>query len=245
MARLNQIIAIAAGKKTACGAAITQLHKLTQRVEAFTGFKRTYQPLDEEGEQFPSENKKVQHTVTDCVQRAQEQFVDLLDIIATQEYSNCDATADLVVDGQVLLSDVPVTYLLFLEKRLDDVKTFISKLPTLSTDVDWQPSASDNRVYTANLPQTTKTKKIPRVLVKAAATEHHPAQTEVYPEDVVVGHWTKVDESGAIPATKRRELLKKVDLLREGVKMAREEANSAHVENVEVGDKLMNFVFGE
>jgi hypothetical protein len=35
--------------------------------------------------------------------------------------------------------------------------------------------------------------------VKAEATEKHPAQVEVYHEDVVVGQWKTVKFSGALP----------------------------------------------
>ena len=37
------------------------------------------------------------------------------------------AKADLVVDGVTLAKDLPVTYLLFLEKQLTELKAFVSK----------------------------------------------------------------------------------------------------------------------
>jgi len=244
VAKLNQIIAIANGKKNACQAALTNLYKTLQRVDAFQGFDRQYQPLDDEGENLPSERRKVQHTVAECVSEATDQWDQLLDIIATQEYANCSAKADVVVDGQTVLSEVPVSYMLFLEKRLDDIKSFVSKLPTLSTDVDWETSMSDDRVYVAEPVETHRTKKVPKTLVKSEATQYHPAQVDVFTEDVLVGYWKKIDSSGAIPMTKQREILKRVDILREAVKMAREEANGMQVNDVKVGSAVTKFVFG-
>ena len=78
--------------------------------------------------------------------------------------------------------------------------------------------------------QTTKTKKIPRNHVKAEATEEHPAQVEVYYEDVIVGYWRTVKYSGAMPATRVSTLLNRVRKLQEAVKFAREEANSLDVD---------------
>jgi hypothetical protein len=91
--------------------------------------------------------------------------------------------------------------------------------------------------------QTSKTKKIPRNHVKAEATEHHPAQVEVYYEDVVVGNWRTVKFSGAMPATRVNELLERVEKLQQAVKFAREEANSIEVTDQKVGDKVFGYLF--
>ena len=45
--------------------------------------------------------------------------------------------------------------------------------------------------------QTYRTKRVPRNHVKAEATEKHPAQVEVYYEDVTIGYWTTVKFSGS------------------------------------------------
>ncbi len=39
-----------------------------------------------------------------------------------------------------------------------------------------------------------------RVQVKAEATDKHPAQAELYCEDMPIGYWTTVKFSGALPA---------------------------------------------
>ena len=73
----------------------------------------------------------------------------------------------------MLLSDVPVTYLLFLEKQLVDLHTFVRKLPVLDASETWAFDASADCWATEAI-QTVRTKKIPRNHVKAEATEHHP-----------------------------------------------------------------------
>jgi hypothetical protein len=92
--------------------------------------------------------------------------------------------------------------------------------------------------------QTIKTKKIPRNHVKAEATEKHPAQVEVYYEDVVVGTWRTIKFSGALPASRVNELLNRVEKLQEAVKFAREEANNTDVTEQKVGAKVFQYLFG-
>jgi hypothetical protein len=92
--------------------------------------------------------------------------------------------------------------------------------------------------------QTIKTKKIPRNHVKAEATDKHPAQVEVYYEDVVVGTWRTIKFSGALPASRVNELLNRVEKLQEAVKFAREEANNMEVTEQKVGAKVFQYLFG-
>ena len=90
-----------------------------------------------------------------------------------------------------------------------------------------------------------KTKKVPRNHVKAEATKEHPAQVEVYHEDVVVGHWRTVRFSGALPARRVNELTDRVERLQRAVKFAREEANLREVEQQEVGAKVFEFLLAD
>jgi hypothetical protein len=91
--------------------------------------------------------------------------------------------------------------------------------------------------------ETSKTKKVPRNHVKAEATEKHQAQVEVYHEDVVVGYWKTVKFSGAVPRSRVRELVERVEKLQKAVKMAREEANSVPAEKVQTSDKVFGYLF--
>lgn len=242
--KLNQIIAVANGKKTNCTAAISNVYHTLQKADLFTGFDRKYQPLDDEGEKIPSESKIVQQTVAGCLAAAEAEFVELFDVIATQEFANCEAKADIVVNGKPLLTGVPVSYMLFLEKQVDQINSLISKIPVLSSDTRWKKSDSDNNLYVTDVVVTNRTKKVPKAFVKAAATDKHPAQVEIFTEDVIVGNWNKVDMSSAIPLSQREEMLRRVAVLKDAIKMAREEANSLVINNVKVGQALTNFVFG-
>jgi len=84
------------------------------------------------------------------------------------------ARADVVIDGQTIATDVPVTYLLFLEKQLVDLHTFVKKLPVLDAAESWVRDDSTDSWRTEAV-RTIRTKKVPRNHVKAEATDKHPA----------------------------------------------------------------------
>lgn len=242
MPKLNQIIAIEKGIKSQSLRDLTDAHKTLQKGALLSGISRTYRPKDEEGEQFPPESTKVQVNAETVLQDTSALLTELFDITATKDWANNKASADVVVDGQTILTDVPVTYLLFLEKQLADLHTFVKKLPSLDAAETWTYDSSADCFATEPI-QTLKTKKVPRNHVKAEATEHHPAQVEVYYEDVVIGTWRTVKFSGALPAKRINELLTRVQKLQHAVKFAREEANGAEVEEQKVGKRVFDFLF--
>lgn len=167
----------------------------------------------------------------------------LFDVTATKDWANTEARADVVVDGRTLVADVPVTYLLFLEKQLTDLRTFVRKLPVLDAAEAWNHDASTDS-WKTEVVRTIRTKKVPRNHVKAEATEKHPAQVEVYYEDIAVGYWTTVKFSGALPARRVNELLERVEKLQQAVQFAREEANGSEVTDRRVGDAVFGYLFG-
>jgi hypothetical protein len=243
VARLNQIIAVEKGVKSRSFAELTETHHGLQKTALLAGIARNYQPKDEDGEQYPPESTKVQLRAEEALRQTATTLTRLFDVTATKDWANCVAKADVKVDGNTLLEGVPATYLLFLEKQLTDLHTFVSKLPVLDASDSWAfDQAAD--CWATEPVQTTKTKKIPRNHVKAEATDKHPAQVEVYYEDVVVGHWRTVKFSGALPAKRIKELVDSVDKLQQAVKFAREEANNTEVTDQRVGDKVFGYLFG-
>jgi hypothetical protein len=243
MARLNQIIAVEKGVKSRSFQELTDAHHALQKPTLLAGISRTYRPKDEEGEELPPESTKVQVKSEEIIRHTVAILTRLFDVTATKDWTNCVAKADVVVDGEPLLRDVPVAYLLFLEKQLVDLHTFVRKLPVLDAAESWVYDASAD-AWATEPAQTTRTKKIPRNHVKAEATEKHPAQVEVYYEDVIVGYWKTVKFSGALPAKRINELLERVEKLQQAVKFAREEANGVDVVEQEVGEKVFRYLFG-
>ncbi|WP_129309128.1 hypothetical protein [Streptomyces sp. L2] len=221
---------------------ITAAHHKVQKPVLLAGISRTYQPKDEEGEQLPPESTRVQVKGEDALKEMAASLTRLFDVTATKDWANCTARADVVVDDRTVVADVPVSYLLFLEKQLTDLHTFVKKLPVLDAAESWSLDPSTDWWKTDPV-RTIRTKKVPRNHVKAEATEKHPAQVEVYYGDVPIGYWTTVKFSGALPVRRVNELVERVEKLQQAVKFAREEANGAEITDQRVGDAVFGYLF--
>jgi hypothetical protein len=239
---LAQLVAVEKGVKARANDDFTKLYHLAQKPDLWSGISRTYQPKDEEGERYPPESTRVQVRVGDVLDGAATALVRLFDVTATKDEANSRAKANVVVDDLVLLSDVPVPTLLFLEKQLVDLRTFVTKLPLLSEAEEWSTSDAHD-AYCTPAVQTIKTKKVPRNHVKAEATDKHPAQVELYYEDVAVGYWTTVKLSGACPSVRVKAILERIDKLTVAVKHAREYANRTVVTDQKVGEAIFGYLF--
>jgi hypothetical protein len=236
--KLSQIIAVEKGVKSDAARQFTDLHHNVQKAPLLSGISRTYQPREDGGDQYPPESTKVQISAEDTLGQAAKVLTRLFDVTLTKDHANTIARADVKVGGSAILKDVPVTYLLFLEKQLTDLHAFVAKLPVLDPAEDWTQEGAPPGCWKSEPVKTVRPKKIPRNHVLADATQHHPAQVQVFTEDVPVGDWTTVKFSGALPGRRVRELLDRVTVLQQAVKYAREEANGTEVTDQKAGEKV-------
>lgn len=243
MTRLSQIVAIEKGVKSQSTRTETDLYHSLEKKPLFAGLSRVYTPKDEEdGDRLPPEAVSVQIKTGEVISQLEASLTRLIDIIATKDEANTVARADVTVDGVVIARDVPVTTLMFLEKETEKLAAFIGRLPVLDPATSW--SYDSNRgVYVAPPVLTVRTKKVPRNHVLAEATKEHPAQVQVFTEDVLVGTWEKTEFSGALPADAITAISSRLDKLRTAVKFAREEANTIEVIDVHYGANILTYLF--
>ena len=244
MTKLSQIIAVEKGVKSDATRRVTDLHRDVQKAPLLSGISRSYKPRDDEGDRLPPESTRVQVKADDVLTEAASILTRLFDVTLTKDAANCTAAADVIVGGEPLLRKVPVTYLLFLEKQLADVHTFVAKLPLLDPAEEWEDAVDPvTGCWKTHPAQTVRSKKIPRNHEVSPATKEHPAQVQVYTEDVPVGDWTTVKFSGALPAARVRQLLDRVEELQRAVKYAREEANATEVTDRSAGEAIFGYLF--
>lgn len=244
MPKLNQVIAIEKGVKSRVYSEVTELHKTCQKPDLFNGFSKVYRKQNDDSEDYPPERKKVQFKADDVLDRIAKLDTELFNTTATKDWANCNAVADIMLDGEVLLEKVPATYLLFLEKQLTDIHTFLEKMPILDESEEWTKDTGSGLYKTLAI-STHKTKKTQKPIVMYDATVEHPAQTQLITEDVLVGYWDTVKHSGTLPAPRKEALIERVEKLLIAVKFAREEANSTDATNKFVGEKLFGYLFAE
>jgi hypothetical protein len=240
--KLNQILAVEKQTKTNTAEQVTALYHLLQKEPLLNGVSRTYKPIDDDGEKFPPENVQVQVRVEATLKDVAKHFTGLFDVTLGRDQANCSAKADVVVNGAITLKDVPATYLLWLEKQLTDLHTYIVKLPVLPQSETWTYDEATSTFKTPVV-DTAKSKKLPRAFVKAEATKEHPAQVDVLQEDKLVGYWSTTKFSGAIQRDRAQLLRDRVESLMAAVKQAREHANLVEVPKVAAGQAVFDYLF--
>lgn len=244
MAKLNQIIAIEKGVKSRVYQFLTDMDKAAQKPALFEGFSKSFSPLEEDGEQLPPESKKVQFEAKSLIASVQAAMTEAIDLVARKDWTNCAAKGDIVADGVTVLENVPVTFLLTLEKQLSDLHAFVSHLPTLDIAEDWTLDPNSG-LYRTEETKTHRTKKVQKPIVLYDATAEHPAQTQLITEDVISGYWRQSKYSGALPRPQKDLFLTRIETLRNAVKAAREQANAVEeLTPPKIGAALFGFVFG-
>lgn len=228
MKYLSQVVANEKTVKNAVYGELTKLYHELQKPDLTAGLQKTYQPHEEDGEKFPPDSKNVQLRVEARLTAIGRRLTQLFEVTAQRDYTNTVAKADVIVNGAVILADAPVPYLLFLEKQLKDFKALVLKLPLLDPTKKWEYDPQE-RISVADPIVTARSKKVPKPVVLFPATDKHPAQTQLLQEDVLVGNWTTVHQSGAISTSRRDDVLERLETLTAAVKSAREEANRTQV----------------
>lgn len=242
MQKLSQVIAVEKGIKERTNQAITALHHASMKADPYQGIDRKYTPIKDGDDVLPPEARLVQQSVPAVLKAVRKQLGELFDITAAKDYANCKAVANLSVDGTAVLTAVPVTYLLFLEKYLTDLRTIVNKLPTLSADEEWTADPSTG-LYKSAPQSSVRTSKEQEPIVLFPATDKHPAQTQLITRDRNVGTWTTVKISGAMPVPAKEALLERLERLQRAVKYAREAANVIDAPAINAGDAVLGWIF--
>lgn len=169
-------------------------------------------------------------------------FTSYIDLLMQKDRTNQDARADVIVNGETLLKDMPATSLLTLEARLGVARKTIEAVPTLQPGPVWVEDKGENMWKTDEPNVSFRTKKTVRPIILVQATDKHPAQVEKVSEDVPVARIERMTWSGMWTSKQKHDALARLDALVVAVKKARQRANRADVVSVKVGERLANFI---
>jgi hypothetical protein len=243
MPKLNQILAIEKGVKNRVKSNMTKLYHASQKPALFDGLDKKYQPKDEDGETYPPEHKEIQFRAHQVIKQTRQNLTELFNTTATKDWANCEARADIEIDGQTILNNVPVTYLLFLEKQVEDLITSMTAMPTLDSSMRWSKDEAAGTHYSDEI-VTHKGKKVEEPITVIEPTEHQPGQFTILTKDVIVGHWTTVHQSGRMRAAEKEEIQDRLVKLQKAIKQAREAANSIEASHQQVAEPVLDYIFG-
>jgi hypothetical protein len=242
--RLNQLLAIEKGLRQQVQKDLTELHRAAQKDELYDGLEKTYTPNTEEGEQLPPESKVIQQRAEDIFQQVAKMQSRVINLVSSKDITNTKAIGTITanVGGHSVEVSAPVTHLLWLDKTLEDLHTFVVKMPTLDPSTEWARNEQQDCMSTKPV-KTIRTKKTPKNHVLYEATKEHPAQVQTYTEDIPVGSWSTIRYSGRLSVERKNQLLERIRALQEAVKKAREQANLEEVAGSTLGNVLMDWLF--
>jgi hypothetical protein len=219
--------------------------------DPLTGLSRTHQSRNpEKWPDLPPETRRVQVTAADLLSQVYAAMTRLYDVKYTREAGNARAAADLIVDGETLLTGVPAGYLLFLEGRiLSLINTLIDPMPVRNPAEDWHDQATDPNlprgVWASEPRLTPSTTMEPTPLVGYDATEHQPAQIRWLDANVNTGTRTTVSYSGQLSVQDVQAMRERATKILTAVRYAREKANMLEVENQQAGAVILGRIFGD
>ncbi len=168
------------------------------------GRVRTYQPLLEGAESEPDEIVKLATRVEDELAQLETTYGKWIDAAVQKESTNQNARA--TIDGMDFLEELPATALLNLESKLAELRSVYTAIPVNDPAVTWE--WDEQLDCFVSMPKIMfRGKKVPRSHILYEATPEHPAQVEMYHEDIRIGQYTTITQSGALtPADKQRRI---------------------------------------
>jgi|WetSurSiteA1Bulk_404760.scaffolds.fasta_scaffold52680_2 hypothetical protein len=214
-------------------------------VEFYTGRVKTYKPFDEaDKDLLPVEQKELVDTVPAKLKYTFEKVAEEYDWLLQKEATNQSARADLVVDGVTLGSNLPATFLLTLEHRLEKIRQLILNAPTLPNGLKWtEDSQKGADVFKlAEELITYRTRKISVPFVLSPATDKHPAQVQKEERTETIGSYREMQWDSRVTSHTKSILLERVDKMLVAVRKAVRKANDVEASDATIGKKLFDFV---
>ena len=205
----------------------------------FTGMRRTFRPfsVDEASGEAGGERLEAQtqlaKTVAEELDAALREVGRSIDLGLRLDEANTRARADIVIDGEVLVADVPATFLLQLERRLRELRAVFKEVPCYDPVRVWSvdPTADSKHVLRAEPVVTIRKQRTRKYNVMVEATPEHPAQVDIVEVDQPIGEIRSHDWTGMLSPGKKGALLDQLDRLLAAVKQARSRANTVGIDS--------------
>lgn len=249
MPRLRTVAQVLAQEKTARQQANkigANIRKNLANKNLFSGLIKTYRPYKDDPSVFraPPQSTLVQMRVEpDLLRGLTEAMAPALDLTAGKEWGNQKARADIEIGGELLFEGVPAAYLLFLEHQLAELSAVVDAIPVLDQAEKWEPSTSGGIWQTTEPDITVRDEKDEVPSVGHEGNEHHPPQVRWIQRSVPAGEYSTTKFSGAVRADRKEAIQRRLHEVKQAVHRAREQANQTEAPAVEIGAKLLNFLF--
>jgi len=243
--QLHQLLAVEKDRKMLATTIVAETRKtFTDKASHFDGIMKTYNPFDDDGDKQPAEIKEIVTTVSDKLRYTANAVIDAINAVLSKEETNSsgEANAELIV-GKTNFGKFSATSFLALESLLVQIREYYKWIPTLDPTMAWIASKEDGEgIYRTGEQIAYRTAQVPKSMEISPATPQHKAQAQLIQVAVQVGKYSTTYKSGRITPAEKHNLLSKIDLMIDGIKIARSKANLAQVKQVELGTKIFDFI---
>lgn len=245
MGQLHQTLAVESAKEKAAKNLIAESLKTFGKSTLFTGQYRKLTMFNEEDKHSETEEyQELTTTVDENLDYLVKPLSSWFDAVLMKDSANQEARADILIDGLTLVKDVPATFLLGLENKLNQVRVLYLAIPTLPPGIKWE--LDDQRgegVYRAAHEEVTmKSIKDSDFRTVAEATKEHPAQVAQIQINRDVGQYAITKWNGMMTPVEKAARISRIDELMNAVKEARMRANKVEVKHQSIGIDLLNFI---
>jgi hypothetical protein len=245
MSKLHEVLAVEGDLQGQVNKIIEETVKTFQSKAAhFMKSHRRLEMFEEDGISHPEEHYEMVDTVSNKLNHTKEFITRYYDVVLQKEATNQAATADIIINGEVLFENAPVTFLLGMESRLKTLRQLYASIPTLQPGKKWEKDTSQGDDIYVVVPDEEKlrTKKVFAHQVLYEATKEHPAQIEKWEETKDIGKYIQRLWSSMLTPSEKSKLLGKIDTLIQAVKKARQRANGTELIKTNIGEKIFKYI---
>ncbi len=221
------------------------IREFTTNPATFLGAIKNLYLFDEDRKAEEQEVRvEVANTVTEKLKEITATFTRYWNLRLQKEAANQSATADVIINGEIIFKDIPVTFLLNMEEELRQVRKVYSVMPTLKPGVAWEEDKNKGRgIYkSTHNTETGKTEKTKQHKVIVQATEQFPAQVETWNDDRPIGKYITQNWSGMISESAKALLISRIDTMLAAFKKARQRANCTETIPMEIGQAVFDYI---
>lgn len=245
MGKLHELLAVESDRKKSSDRLVLESIKTFKKDNLFSGSVKRTEMFDEEDAEISDEVLKLETTVNENLEYSLDALVRYWDTVAQKDATNMTAIADVVIDGKTLISGVPATTLLGMEKKLNELRNLYNAIPTLPPGIDWVIDETQEKtgVYkNANNLETLKTMKDTDFRTIARATVEHPAQVAQVSITRNIGRFITTKWSGMVTPHDKARRITNIERLLSAIKKARQRANSVPTVDIKIGQEMIDFI---
>ena len=245
MSKLHELLAVEQDRKKEAERLVAESIKTFKKDNLFSGSVKRTEMFDDEEVKIADEFLKLETTVDENLKYSLKSLANYWDVVIQKDATNMQAVADIVIDGKNIAEQVPATFLLGMEKKLNELRNIFNAIPTLPPGIDWkidETQEKDGVFKNSNDIETLKSVKEIDFRTVAPSTKEHPAQVVQINIVKNIGRFSTTKWSGMITPYEKARRITNLERILSAVKKARQRANGIKTVDMKIGQAIIDFI---